>query len=283
VLRPGSDSPTSKPSIDASALPWSAKVHTYDLSLLYCPENPEDILADVIFVHGLQGHPKKTWEHTDATTRGAFRGLLQSRQQSNGQSVFWPGDLLPTDQRNVRIFTYGYDSHVSRYFKGPANKLGISHHGEALLNRVVGERERSKCYRRPIVFVAHSLGGLLVKEALIEARKQDRHPGKLDVGDSTRAIIFFGTPHQGSGDAKWGLILSTIASVAFDTNKRILRSLDPDSDKLDSLSRDFQDILERERIRVCNFQESAGKTGLPVFNGKASIPILRHKYNAKAL
>jgi hypothetical protein len=118
------------------------------------------------------------------------------------------------------------------------------------------------------MFVAHSLGGLLVKEALVEARKSSQDPTKLDVFESTFAILFFGTPHRGSGDAKWGLMLSTIVSAAFDTNKTILRTLEPDSEKLDNLARDFQDILDLGRLVVCSLLESAGKTGLPIFNGK---------------
>ena len=264
----GSNPDMSEPKHDPQHGLESVHVREHHLSVIYSPENPEDVLADVIFVHGLAGHPRKTWEYATETKRS---GLSKTVFKGKQESVFWPKDLLPNDQKNIRILTYGYDSHVNWFFAGPANKMGISQHGEALLNRLVGERARSNCFHRPIVFVAHSLGGLLVKEALIEARKQNNHPGKLDVTDSTQGIVFFGTPHQGSGDAKWGLVLSNIASVAFETNKKILQSLDPDRDKLDSLSFDFQDILEEGKIRVCSLQESAGKTGFPVFNGKVCM------------
>ena len=51
-----------------------------------------------------------------------------------------------------------------------------------------------------------------------------------------------------------------------DTNKKIIRGLSPDSEILDNLARDFNDILDEGKLKVCNFQESAGKTGLSVFN-----------------
>ena len=262
----------------------SVNVQEHDLSLLYKPhEGP--ILADVIFVHGLQGHPRNTWQFPPgvnvspqpAQNRGPS-GILGFWKTSKPEPefgeaapVFWPKDLLPADQNDIRILTYGYDSHVSHFFKGPTNKLNLSQHGEALLNRVAGERQRSNSAGRPIIFVAHSLGGLLVKEALVEAQKHVHDSSKLDVYNSTQAIIFFGTPHKGSDDARWGLLLSTVVSAAFDTNKTILHTLEPDDERLDKLARDFQDILHSGKLRIGSLIESAGKTGLPVFNGKVCI------------
>jgi hypothetical protein len=107
-----------------------------------------------------------------------------------------------------------------------------------------------------------------VKEALVESRKQGQDSSKMDVCKSTQAIIFFGTPHKGSNDAKWGLILKAIASAAFDTNDKVLRALEPDSELLDKLARDFQDIVDEGKLKICSLLESAGKTGLPIFNGK---------------
>jgi Putative serine esterase (DUF676) len=251
-------------------------VRDNDLTVLYTP-SVEPVIADFIFVHGLQGHPRKTWTwqgtiEAPARKRSLF-GLPKRKRhyeeyEESTETIFWPADILPDDYENIRILTYGYDSHVSHYFKGPANKLNLSQLGEGLLNRVVGERRRSKVTGRPIVFVAHSLGGLLVKEALVESRKHGQDSSKMDVHKSTQAIIFFGTPHKGSNDAKWGLILKAIASAAFDTNDKVLRALEPDSELLDKLARDFQDIVDEGKLKICSLLESAGKTGLPIFNGK---------------
>jgi len=282
--------------VQPSTLPArpSVKVQEHDLTLLYKPSK-ETILADVIFVHGLQGHPRRTWQFSagvDNSLRPAqnrsLSSLLSFRKKAKLETqlkepatIFWPEDLLPADQGDIRILTYGYDSHVSRFFKGPANKLNLSQHGEALLNRVAGERQRSNCAGRPIIFVAHSLGGLLVKEALVEAKKQLLDPSKLDVYESTQAIIFFGTPHRGSNDAQWGLLLSTVVSAAFDANKTILRTLDPDDERLDKLAKDFQDILDTGKLRIGSLLESAGKTGLPVFNGKVGVIALSTLYDSE--
>jgi hypothetical protein len=249
-------------------------VRDNDLTVLYAP-SADPVIADLIFVHGLQGHPRKTWQgkrEAPAKKQSLF-GLPKGKRsreeyEESSDAMFWPADLLPDDYQNIRILTYGYDSHVSHYFKGPANKLTVSQLGEGLLNRVAGERRRSNVTGRPIVFVAHSLGGLLVKEALVESRKQGHDSNKMDVYKSTQGIVFFGTPHKGSNDAKWGLIFKTIASVAFDTNDKVLRALEPNSELLDKLARDFQDILDEGKLKICSLLESAGKIGLPIFNGK---------------
>lgn len=264
-------------SATSSGRPGS-RVREDDLTVLYTPPSGA-ILADIIFVHGLQGHARRTWEFNgDSGGKPWFLDLLSRKRKGeemddNSPSLFWPEALLPDDYQNLRVLTYGYDSHVSHYFKGPASKLNLSQLAEGLLNRVAGERECSNCADRPIIFVAHSLGGLLVKEILIESKKQINDSAKAAVHRSTHAIVFFGTPHRGSDDAKWGLILSTIASAAFDTNNKVVRVLEPDSEVLDKLGRDFQDILDEGRLRICSLLESAGKTGLPIFNGKVCVRV----------
>ncbi|KAE8448906.1 hypothetical protein EG329_008702 [Mollisiaceae sp. DMI_Dod_QoI] len=248
-----------------------------DITVLYTPSSEaEPIVADIIFVHDLQGHPRKTWQANMQATASKRRlfGLGKSKGKDcvdSSDPVFWPADLLADDYKNVRILTYGYDSHVSHYFKGPANKLNLTQLGQGLLNRVVGERRRSRVSGRAIVFVAHSLGGLLVKEALVESKKQGPTSNKTDVYKSTQGVIFFGTPHKGSNDAKWGLIFQTIVSAVVDTNEKLIRTLELDSELLDKLARDFQDIIDEGNLKICSLLESRGKTGLPVFNGKALL------------
>ena len=50
-----------------------------------------------------------------------------------GNEVCWPQDLLPQDFPDLRVITYGYDSHVTHGFKGPAMQLDIFSYGESLL------------------------------------------------------------------------------------------------------------------------------------------------------
>ena len=143
--------------------------HVREEGLTQVDGHPKDheFIADVIFVHGLQGHPKRTWQSKPPTKPRknlcdrikGFSILGHHGQKGKNQGVdglFWPAELLPRDFNNVRILTYGYDTKVTKAFKGPTSKDGIFQHGSSFLGAL--KRVRSDCGNRPIVIVAHSLG-----------------------------------------------------------------------------------------------------------------------------
>ncbi|KAH6850652.1 hypothetical protein B0I37DRAFT_118665 [Chaetomium sp. MPI-CAGE-AT-0009] len=244
-------------------------------------------IADLVFVHGLQGDPEGTWTYgkreKDAKS-AKLKGLLattfarkrhtqdQLGEPATGTTgtrpVFWPHELLAKDCPNTRVLTYGYDSHISHFFKGPANQSGILAHGIALMRAL--EVERRKCRKRPIIFLVHGLGGLILKQALSRSRSAmpDEH-GLRDIYESVYAIIFFGTPHRGSSYAKMGRLARDIAVIAgFDARDSILRSLEPDAEILTILSDDFSRMLFERSFKVHSFQEAMGSTGAYFFSRK---------------
>ena len=94
----------------------------YGLTEVYSATNP---LVDVVFVHGLNGHPHDTW----------------STKKPN---VFWPADLLPAalEEQRPRILTYGYDANVTAFTDG-VSKDRIHNHAEHLASRLVANRSVS--------------------------------------------------------------------------------------------------------------------------------------------
>ena len=119
--------------------------------------------------------------------------------------------------------------------------------------------------------------GLIVKQALIEARKTTNDPSMLQIYNNSYGIIFFGTPHRGSEVASWGRLFKNIAQAAqIDANGSILTDLDPKSgsSKLEELRLDFDDVLRdsqrAEELRVFSFQEEQGMTGVNLLGGKVS-------------
>jgi pimeloyl-ACP methyl ester carboxylesterase len=100
--------------------------------------------CSVIFVHGLTGNRETTW--TD--------------KQSG---VFWPAHLLRRDVPETRILTFGYDADVAHFWALASNNR-IGNHALDLVNALAQMRERTGTGHRPVIFVVHSLGGLVVED-----------------------------------------------------------------------------------------------------------------------
>ncbi|KAK4205170.1 hypothetical protein QBC40DRAFT_325872 [Triangularia verruculosa] len=266
-------------------------------TILHEPPNPS---LDIIFVHGLQGHPEKTW--TSGGKRAQSRrseGLNKwgsslvscfapprdrEKETDDGEArqqtpVFWPRDLLreDVDCSKARIMTYGYDSFVLKIVKGRlVNDITISQHGQSLLQEVARERWGDRA--RPLMFVAHSLGGLLVKAALNNAylERENRQARDLhSVLDSTFAIIFLGTPHRGSANyADFGTQVARVAALVTMNgyNDRIISNLTPNNEILTNLRRNFEItyeyLVQKHGFESSTFQEGQGLTDVPRFRGK---------------
>ncbi|KAL8364648.1 hypothetical protein RB595_003771 [Gaeumannomyces hyphopodioides] len=188
-----------------------------------CP----DATVDICFVHGLTGDRDSTWT-------------------ADGQSTPWPGTLLPQKLKNARILTYGYDAYVLRRSTASNNRL--KDHAKNLLNDLTTDRASCEARSRPLIFVAHSLGGLVCKEAILHSRN---HPEShlRDIFDCTKGIIFMGTPHKGSWMANWGRISARAIGLVKSTNESLLGILETKDPDLSQLSQD--------RLRSPSFSPSA--------------------------
>lgn len=171
-------------------------------------------INSIVFVHGLSGHRERSWTfRKDAST--------------SEDAIFWPGKLLPESFPGARILTYGYDSNVtsSRYLV----QRTLYSHSQNLLANIKSVRRRFLGQSRPLIFIAHSLGGIVVKSALVYANR----PGSefQEIMRATVGLVFFATPHQGSERATSGQIVRNIAMLTLENDKR-LKSLNHDSEWL---------------------------------------------------
>lgn len=175
--------------------------------------------VDVVAVHGLQGDAFKTWE--------------------NGQGTLWLRDLLAIDIPSARIMTFGYDSTVA--FSNSVAR--IEDKALDLLNRLGGQRDKDT-ERRPIVFICHSLGGIVVKKALILAHERASDPAFKEILINTKAIAFLGVPHGGSDSAWWAHFTANAlkaATIGLTTNNALVADLRKDSSALSTISKQFVD------------------------------------------
>ena len=202
----------------------------YGLSELYSPE--EDALVDIVFVHGLNGDFHQTWT------------AKKSR-------MFWPAQLLPSivGQEKVRILSYGYDSNLGLFIENQSSN-SLAYHAEQFVTQLVANRRLRKANERPLVFVAHSLGGLLVKRALIySADIYDMRSENLrSVFISTYGILFLGTPNVDSSIVQWRSCLERIFNAVY-RGKMIMPQIDEKTSEIvqDTNNR-FLSLIDRFRI-----------------------------------
>lgn len=117
---------------------------------------------------------------------------------------------------------------------------------------------------RRLILVAHSLGGLLVKEALRRSRGYDRRAPLRQIFESTIGIIFFGTPHGGADprSAAHHVVFSLAKGVGFRVNDNIVDALFPSAEYLKQLGDEFRRMLDKKEWLVHSFQEQYGLPGL---------------------
>lgn len=120
----------------------------------------------------------------------------------------------------------------------------------------------------PIIFVAHGLGGILVKEGL-HWSKSHISPRYQQLHQYTKHVIFLGVPHRGSKMANMGEILARLANASLqDTNKHLVSSLEVGNELLDRINFEFVKMVQLEDFGVYSFQESSGLSGLKGFSDK---------------
>jgi hypothetical protein len=131
--------------------------------------NHSHIDASIVFVHGLNGHPRKTWEASTAAIKERKERKEKVKQEGGKENkgkisamigklkylklpmleersltgdyheaiessiTFWPADLLPSVIPNARIWTYGYDADVVRGLFSGQNKNSVLQHGNDLM------------------------------------------------------------------------------------------------------------------------------------------------------
>ncbi|KAK2770149.1 hypothetical protein CKAH01_04492 [Colletotrichum kahawae] len=214
--------------------------------ILYDAKDGLDAVVDIVFVHGLTGNAYNTWVY----------------RQKNGGNVHWPSDFLKDDIPDARILTFGYDADVVNWWE-PASNNRIGNHAENLLGSLTRLRERTDTEERKIIFVMHSLGGLVVQNVLDLSRSNPaRHLRNLEA--ATTGLAFLGTPHFGSDKAEWGAFGTAMLGLVKSTNTSIVQVLRPDSEMLSVIQKKFHEILlmRFEDLQVTCFHEELDVKGL---------------------
>ncbi|PMD33669.1 hypothetical protein L207DRAFT_438320, partial [Hyaloscypha variabilis F] len=186
-----------------------------------------------------------------------FSGLQQ--KNSTSRTVYWPRELIQETIPNARVLTFGYDTHVRHVLGPPVSRSTVYDIAWDFL--VALEAERRHESSRPILFIAHSLGGIVVKEML--RRSSSCHlsqPQLQEVFESTIGIMFFGTPHGGADPRGFlqHVAEKAIKAAGFTVNKQIVDTLLPSAERLKELRDEFSPMAHQKGWIIHSFQEQIG-------------------------
>lgn len=140
---------------------------------------------DVVFVHGLGGDPIATW------------------RSGTDENTSWPHWLALEFSTQIGVWSLGYAAAPSKwqgipFFGGKDPDAGaamaLPRRAENALDRLVS----TGIGQRPLCFITHSLGGLLVKSILRRSADSQFAPERLQVVEQCRGVLFLATPHHGS-------------------------------------------------------------------------------------
>ncbi|MGH8578974.1 MAG: hypothetical protein ACREVK_02220, partial [Gammaproteobacteria bacterium] len=146
---------------------------------------------DIIFIHGLGGDSWTTWM--------ADKDDIQT---------FWP-NWLTEDFPQAGLWTLGYEASSSKWKE---ESMPLADRGNQVLdllaNDGIGER--------PVVFITHSMGGIVAKQIL-------RHADNFGVprweamAQQAKGLAFIATPHSGANIASF----AEFASAVYRTNEHV--------------------------------------------------------------
>ncbi|KAF8526899.1 hypothetical protein BU17DRAFT_39960, partial [Hysterangium stoloniferum] len=205
----------------------------FGFKVLACPDSPA---FDVVFIHGLDGH------------------RIESCIAKNKK--MWLNDFLPNEMPNARIMTYGYDGYTQA--RDQFSNQTLSGHARDLLTKLASRRTGNET--RPIIFIAHNVGGIILKSALISARACGDHhlAHHRKVFDATTGIIFLGTPHQGTLNTYLRAVLNNAKK-----NDIVTRHLHEHSEWLQRQLTQYQSISATGRITTTYVYENYGTVTAP--------------------
>lgn len=209
--------------------------------------------CSIIAVHGLGGNWLKTWRADD----GAI--WLRDRVPQ----------LLAEKKIQARVLSYGYNADV--IFTNTINTIDIV--AGDLLSQVYSVRTTDEQKKAPIIFVAHSSGGLVVKgrsvafnviwtpryhalniyQAINKAWTENMH--YQNIVDKATGCIFLSMPHRDADLARWARHAATIMkALTGHGNKRLVLAISRSSNEWKRINQNF--VFRAANMFIATFHET---------------------------
>ncbi|KAI1414542.1 hypothetical protein F5Y13DRAFT_197539 [Hypoxylon sp. FL1857] len=211
---------------------------------------------DIVFVPGLGANPEESWK-------------------SETTGFNWTTEGLVRDFPRARILLYMYESAWTGSLKV---KQFMSNIAMTLLNGLRSKRE-GRVQRRPIVFIGHSMGGLVIAKAITLAdSRRDKFPVMFE---AIAAAIFFGTPFGGAPVASAAAMYAYCAEkIGAAYSSKLLDLMRPEDEGLRELVHEFMRLVGKLSPKIdllCFYEEQptdfSKMAGLPSLFGLSKLAI----------
>ena len=212
------------------------RMNPLGLTVIHEPEGGHSL--DIVLIHGLGGSSHSTWS------------------KNHDPNYFWPHLWLPSEPAigSARILSFGYDAD----WKSTSSRtvLNITDFAKELLFAMKFTKDENRDLEDlglgdvPIIFIVHSMGGLVVKKAYILGQSDDEYS---EIVKSINAIIFLSTPHRGSNMAELlNRVLS--ASLLRFSPKQYVADLQKNSPALEDINEQFRKFAPK--LHIVSFYET---------------------------
>ncbi|THV53682.1 hypothetical protein BGAL_0044g00070 [Botrytis galanthina] len=257
-------------------------------------EKPSTTEVDIIGVPAIGGHPEMTWMSEAKFTQGGLFSLDNDRDVKSELMRMTPVSPAYSKKhfhrrkpawivRDIRSHKNLSKARVLLYDHGyPKEGDTLKQLASRLLDNIRKLRSIEKQHR-PLFFVCHSTGGLVLKIALTDARRL-RDPILHDC----YGVTFFATPHRGSSylsQPGFSGSIRTIMGLSRELPISITRQLELDHHSLKQIGKDFKALATE--LKVWTFFETIDSniTGLdqgkpfhaPITSIKSAILNLRNE------
>jgi tetratricopeptide (TPR) repeat protein len=187
-------------------------------------------VPSIVAIHGLYEDELQTW--TDPAS-----------------NYLWLRDLLPQKLRRSRVLTYSYKA-SSFTSPGAGSTNSTLAHANNLVAELCADRQLCYAFSRPIIFICHGFGGVLLKRALAYSSSRDAKAVAhlRSIYTCTYGILFLGTPHNGM--TKEALLLQSAPKRG---PSHFMLSLLKGSEMLNEINDQFAPLMKH--FSVFNFWE----------------------------
>uniref|UniRef100_A0A0K0E9U5 DUF676 domain-containing protein n=1 Tax=Strongyloides stercoralis TaxID=6248 RepID=A0A0K0E9U5_STRER len=178
-----------------------------DIIEIFVPPNGIEPVVDIVLIHGIQGSGLTTWRSHDSLKFNKTR--------------CWPAEWL-FPEINIPIRGIATDYLSSVLFEKERKNTVLS-----LAKNLEKQLSEAGIGKRPVIFISHSLGGILLKKILLD---------NPNIRKNTLSILFIAVPHRGSTFSKiFGNLPKFSNEVKF---------LKPDSEGILKIHKEFLNISE---------------------------------------